>query len=413
MLTTEAIQSKYDSLPPDEQQKFKRQVIYKIVDTNYGDRITAFNIDDSPKDNSIASGNFSTPKLGGKNLIVDWVIKADAVVLTPQNLEVINHGESQYHAASLLTFSFAQKIKHIPLEFYNFARTLKCDKGWACGGACLSKEKKNCHRSLTPEHKTYVGWLQTQIDKDVALHKGHREEAAKLGLKKKTGGEVPDTVISDRSTKRVAIKRLSGVPKPDEHTEKLAKSVLATGVQSPVITLRNEKGGYDVVAGGKMAAALVKAKDLDPKKGELQHVFVADTKDQANALKYQMKFIKEPSPDSKPVVISPREITHGSTEKLGQSSLVSVKRISGNSKRYNPDDIENLAQSQLKVGNIVPVVVHKTAEGEYELVHGGLALAAARRAKEIDPKGGEKLRVFIANNKNEADALGYQIGGKD
>ena len=261
----------------------------------------------------------------------------------------------------------------------------------------------------------------------MALHKGHRDEAAKLGLMKgdepqaelkkklatKSKGEVPETTVSDRSTKRIAIKRLFGVPSEGKYTERLAHSVLETGVQSPVIALRNSGGGYDIVAGGKMAAALVKAKELDPRRGEMQNIFIADTKEQADALKYQMQFVKEPAPKGGYSPAVPREITHSSIENLGQSSIVSVKRINGDLGKHSADDIEKLAQSQLKVGNIMPVVVMKKGEGEYDLVHGGLAVAAARRAREIDPRGGEKLRVFIANNKEEANALGYQIGGND
>lgn len=183
-LTTDSIQEKYDRLSPTQQAQFMRQVAYNIVDSNYGDRISNFNLDETPKAGSVASGSFSTPKLGGKLLIIDYVIKDSGVVLTPRNLAVIDHSEDKYPAAIALGFSLAEKVGYSPLELYNYARTLKCDKGWACGGACLSKDKKNCHRALGNEHKTYVDFLKHHITKDIPLHKGHREEAEKLGIER-------------------------------------------------------------------------------------------------------------------------------------------------------------------------------------------------------------------------------------
>lgn len=180
----DTIQKKYDSLPAAQQEKFRRQVVYKIVNENYGDRISNFNIDESPKIDCIASGNFITPRLGGKNLVVDYQIKDDGVVLTPRNLDVIDHAEEQYGAAIALAFSLSESWGYAPLDLYNFAATKKCDRGWACGGTCLSKTKKNCKRSLEGEHKTYVDWLQHQANTGAKLHDTHQEEVDKLGLEK-------------------------------------------------------------------------------------------------------------------------------------------------------------------------------------------------------------------------------------
>ena len=163
VLTTESIQDKYNSLLPDEQQKFKRKVIYKLINENYGDRVSHFDVDKTPKPHSVASGSVTTPKLGGQSLVVDYSIGDNGVTLTPRNLSAISHGESQYYAALSLGFSFADLGNYVPLETYNFAKTLNCVKGWACGGSCLSKTKKNCLRPLDGEHKTYFDWLKTQV----------------------------------------------------------------------------------------------------------------------------------------------------------------------------------------------------------------------------------------------------------
>lgn len=221
MLTTESIQSKYSSLSPSEKQNFERQVAYEIVDANYGDRISDFSLDPTPKQGSIASGDFSTPRWGGETLIIDYKIKANGVVLTPRNLEVIDHSESQYYTAIALAFSFAEKIKYTPLELYNFAKTPQCHKGWVCGGSCLSKTKKNCHQNLNPEHKTYAGWLKNQYDKGKGkeLHQGHRDEAEKLGLHKKVDPE-PKAIDKPKAEPKVkANKKPMSQPKTETKVE--------------------------------------------------------------------------------------------------------------------------------------------------------------------------------------------------
>ncbi|MDF5717794.1 MAG: hypothetical protein PUP93_29000, partial [Rhizonema sp. NSF051] len=182
MLTTEDIQNKYSSLSPDEQPEFKRKIIYSIVNSSYGDRISHFDVDSTPYQGSIASGSIISPRLGGKKLIVDYLIDDKGTTLTPRNLDVIDHQEPHYSAAKELIFSFAEKAQYVPLELYDFAQSKNCLKGWSCGGTCLPKSKKNCHRALEGKHKTYVEWLQHQVKTGAKLHETHQEEANKLGV---------------------------------------------------------------------------------------------------------------------------------------------------------------------------------------------------------------------------------------
>ena len=223
MLTTEAIQGKYSSLSPDEQQNFKRKVIYKLINENYGDRVSHFDVDKNPKTNSVASGSVTTPKLGGQSLVVDYAIGDDGVTLTPRNLSAISHGESQYYAALSLGFSFAELGDYVPLETYNFAKTLNCVKGWACGGTCLSKTKKNCLRPLDGEHKTYFDWLKTQVSSGAKIHEVHQEEADKLGL-----GKASEKI--EASPK--ATSKTKANPEPQTQVEPIPKAKKASKVKA-------------------------------------------------------------------------------------------------------------------------------------------------------------------------------------
>jgi len=184
MLTSDIIEKQYSDLSADKQAEFKQRVIYKIIDDSYGDRITDFSVDHTPNSGMVASGSFSTPRLGGKSLVIDYAINDAGTVLTPRNLEVIDHTEEKYGNILDSLLKFSEQIQYSSLECFDFARTIQCSKGWACGGACLSKTKKNCHQNANEEHKTYIGWLKSQVEKGVELHQTHKDEAEKLGIKK-------------------------------------------------------------------------------------------------------------------------------------------------------------------------------------------------------------------------------------
>ena len=85
-------------------------------------------------------------------------------------------------------------------------------------------------------------------------------------------------------------------------------------------------------------------------------------------------------------------------------SLVAVKKITCNSPRslFAEENIEEAAKLILaSEGVINPIVVRRTSLKSYEVVDGEFEYYAAARAREIDPKKGEMIGVFIIEEDNE------------
>lgn len=86
------------------------------------------------------------------------------------------------------------------------------------------------------------------------------------------------------------------------------------------------------------------------------------------------------------------------------TSLVAVKKISSNKLRsiFADDELEQAARLILdSEGVINPIVVRRTSLQSYEVVDGDFEYYAAVRAREIDPRKGEMIGVFIIESENE------------
>ena len=93
------------------------------------------------------------------------------------------------------------------------------------------------------------------------------------------------------------------------------------------------------------------------------------------------------------------------------TSLVAVKKLNCKSPRslFIDEDIEEAAKLILaSEGVINPIVVRRTSLKSYEVVDGAFEYYAAARAREIDPKKGEMIGVFIIEEDNE-ELLTQQI----
>ncbi|MEH2113635.1 ParB N-terminal domain-containing protein [Nostoc sp.] len=85
-------------------------------------------------------------------------------------------------------------------------------------------------------------------------------------------------------------------------------------------------------------------------------------------------------------------------------SLVAVKKITSNKLRsiFADDELEQAARLILdSEGVINPIVVRRTSLQSYEVVDGDFEYYAAVRAREIDPRKGEMIGVFIIESENE------------
>ncbi|MDJ0775562.1 MAG: hypothetical protein QNJ49_19400 [Mastigocoleus sp. MO_167.B18] len=90
------------------------------------------------------------------------------------------------------------------------------------------------------------------------------------------------------------------------------------------------------------------------------------------------------------------------------TSLVAVKKIQSTVLRslFSEDKLELAAQLILgSEGVINPIVVRRTSLKSFEVVDGDFEYYAATRAREIDPRKGEMIGVYIIEPENEENLL--------
>lgn len=93
------------------------------------------------------------------------------------------------------------------------------------------------------------------------------------------------------------------------------------------------------------------------------------------------------------------------------TSLVAVKKITCKTLRsqFSDDNIEKAANSILEVeGVVTPIIVRRTSLQSYEVIDGDFEYYAAERAREINPKKGEMIGVYIIDDENE-EVLSKQV----
>jgi hypothetical protein len=93
------------------------------------------------------------------------------------------------------------------------------------------------------------------------------------------------------------------------------------------------------------------------------------------------------------------------------TSLVAVKKISCTTTRsiFLDEDIEKAANAILEIEGVInPIVVRRLNLQSYEVVNGDFEYYAATRAREINPKKGEMIGVYIIEDENE-EILSKQV----
>ncbi|MGM3305289.1 ParB N-terminal domain-containing protein [Anabaena sp. WFMT] len=86
------------------------------------------------------------------------------------------------------------------------------------------------------------------------------------------------------------------------------------------------------------------------------------------------------------------------------TSLVAIKKISCTKPRstFADDELEKAAALILESEGVInPIVIRRTDIQSYEVVDGDFEYYAAARAREIDPRKGEMIGVFIIESENE------------
>ncbi len=93
------------------------------------------------------------------------------------------------------------------------------------------------------------------------------------------------------------------------------------------------------------------------------------------------------------------------------TSLVAIKKIISSKPRslFAEEELEQAAKLILESEGVInPIVVRRTSLQSYEVADGDFEYYAAARAREIDPRKGEMIGVFIIEDENE-EALTKQV----
>ena len=96
---------------------------------------------------------------------------------------------------------------------------------------------------------------------------------------------------------------------------------------------------------------------------------------------------------------------------LLSSEFILVKEITSNVPRsnFNKSDIQELAELILEAEGVIrPITVRPTGIDSYEVIDGHLEYWAAVRAKEINPRDGERIGAFVVEGK-KAEAIEKQV----
>lgn len=295
-----------------------------------------------------------------------------------------------------------------------------CKKGYPCGASCINAGY-NCKKGIAGQAKTYAEFLSLQrkqpkksvqkpLDKknktqDTGKNKAtkKKQEVTEMATKTKSSDlKVPDTIVQGLSNNSKDLDRdgasyfttdVSSI-KGESSTgnvdlvQKLARQIIDNGGQMATPLILISKGlDYEIANDPNnkiLAEAVREAKKIDPRIAEMASSFNVRNQEEADALLFQRKVAKldlNDTPDMKD----------------GKFFTVDVKNISGGKKPTNlsDDELEAIAQSQTKVGNMLPLVLRQTGLEQYEVVSGDAAITAGRRAKEINLRRNEMINAFI------------------
>ena len=190
-----------------------------------------------------------------------------------------------------------------------------------------------------------------------------------------------------------------------DQVESLAQSILESGgLLSPIVLKQTGPESFEVLAGDLEYHAAARAKELDPRKGEMVNAYVVPPQNQAAAVEQVNR--------AKPTVRPKKGDSTSPQYKLGPSEtkhyLVDVSGITSTVPRsaFGADQVESLAQSILESGGLLsPIVLKQTGPESFEVLAGDLEYHAAARAKELDPRKGEMVNAYVVPPQHQAAAV--------
>jgi hypothetical protein len=215
--------------------------------------------------------------------------------------------------------------------------------------------------------------------------------------------EVPNITIKDSPSSiegarylNTDVSTLTGAAKTNAVSKKLGDQIASDGgkLATPIVVI-NKKFGKGILGIGDhivakdphnemLASAAVEAKKQNPRAAEMISTYLVGSQEEANAVLYQRNIAGKFGKETPSV-------------KDADFKMIDVKSIVGGVKppSLDEDTVEKIAQSQLKVGNVLPLVLREVGLEKFEVVSGDAAIVAGRRAREIDPRRGEMINAFV------------------
>lgn len=158
------------------------------------------------------------------------------------------------------------------------------------------------------------------------------------------------------STSLVAVKKItSGRDRsafPDEQINEIARLILRVeGVINPLILRRTGLDAYEVVDGDLEYYASVKAREIDPLKGEFLSAFILDS-DNEESLKKQVQMLRSDVTFAAPQPVNPQPISQSNSSST--DFTVALKQIEGWMQRLeNSLQIKFEQSLQAKFGDVL------------------------------------------------------------
>ncbi|MEA5534946.1 hypothetical protein [Crocosphaera sp. XPORK-15E] len=162
-------------------------------------------------------------------------------------------------------------------------------------------------------------------------------------------------------TSLVSVKRInSSVPRSnfnEEDIEKASQAILdAEGIINPIILEKTDLESYEVFSGYFEYYAAVRAREIDPRKGEMIGAFIMEN-DKEDAIKKQIEILRSPSTPAPPIIDTESQRLFNLESRLTNIEMRSEIRIN-ELKQDHQNQIDDL-KNQIKE---IQKNIHKTVE---------------------------------------------------
>jgi hypothetical protein len=236
-----------------------------------------------------------------------------------------------------------------------------------------------------------------ELTRQVQADKGKKPRDVAPSKQQKGGSSMKTALPKNKaSIYRVDVSDIDGGGSSNAKMGHIVDDIAKHGrVAAPVILYKN---GMDFKSASDssglnsdLVGAVRDAKKKSPRSAEMASAYIFDTKEDADEAISQRALAKVAG-DKLPTL--PPDAEFG---KVDVSSISSAKKSTLDSKT-----LQAIAESQLKVGNVLPLVVQQTSLDTFEVVHGHDAFAASQIAKKKDPRAAEMTNAVVIPMRKKA-----------